>query len=383
MQAKKRKSRKENPRETLSFPRIIVLLIPYCTDMPTITLTRCPACGNPDIQEAFNAIDHFSSGESFPLFDCNQCGLRFTNGFPSEEAIGRYYDSADYISHSDTDEGWINKLYHLARRYMLKRKLRMVRKHMPPTEKQPSADDPTGSPRGDNLPVKRGGFSRLLDMGCGTGYFLNAAKEAGYAVTGIEKDAKAREYAAHRFGLPVMGEESFWNLTSESFEAVTLWHVLEHLEKLEQSISKVTEVLVKGGVAVIAVPNYRSFDAAFYEAYWAAYDVPRHLWHFSPYALEQLLKKHGLTVIQKQPMPFDAFYISLLSEQYKKSRLLTRYGRAFLVGLSGSIAALFRSEKASSIVYIARKEGNERSSYAHTDEPRAEDSPRKFASPAE
>ena len=383
MQAKKRKSRKEKPRETLSFPRIIVLLIPYCTDMPTITLTRCPACGNPDIQEAFHAIDHFSSGESFPLFDCPHCSLRFTNGFPPEEAIGRYYDSPDYISHSDTDEGWVNKLYHLARRYMLKRKLRMVRKHMPPTEKQPSAGNPTGSTRGDNLPVRRGESPRLLDMGCGTGYFLNAAKEEGYAVTGIEKDAKAREYAVHRFGLPVMGEESFWNLTSESFEAVTLWHVLEHLEKLEQSIAKVREVLVKGGVAVIAVPNYCSFDAAFYKAYWAAYDVPRHLWHFSPPALEQLLKKQGLTVVQKRPMPFDAFYISLLSERYKKSRLLTRYSRAFLIGLSGFIAALFRPEKASSIVYIARKEGNERSSYAHNNDQRAEDSPRKFASPAE
>lgn len=299
--------------------------------MPNIALTRCPVCGSNNITKSLDAVDHFSSRETFPLFDCHHCGFRFTNSFPREDAIGKYYDSPDYISHSNTSEGLVNKLYHHARQFMLKQKVRLVSHHIP---KQPA---------------------RLLDMGCGTGYFLNAAKNKGFLVTGIEKDKKAREHARNQFGLNVKDEESFWDLKPESFEAVTLWHVLEHLEKLNESIDKIKEILTDDGATVIAIPNHHSLDASYYKGYWAAYDVPRHLWHFSPDTIERLLARHGMTIVKRHSMSLDAFYISLLSERYKGSNLLIQYSRAIMIGSAGFIRSLFRLESASSIVYIARK----------------------------
>lgn len=303
-------------------------------DKPLIKLTSCPVCGSDTIGKALDVVDHFSSGELFPLFDCHRCGFRFTNRFPSEDAIGRYYDSPEYIAHSDIHRGLVNKLYHATRQVMVKKKVRLV----------------TGA-------VQRvvGRPLRLLDMGCGTGHFLHAAKERGFTVSGIEKDQSAREYAIARFGLDVQGEEALWSIERESYQVVTLWHVLEHLEKLNESIEQIKELLTDKGIAVIAVPNHLAYDAHFYKERWAAYDVPRHLWHFTPATLERLLARHGLVVTGKHALPFDPFYISLLSEKYAKSNPLVRYGRALLVGLISLTRSWRDVEKASSIVFIARK----------------------------
>lgn len=301
--------------------------------MPIITITNCPVCGSDNLKKVFDAVDHFSSGEVFPVYDCAHCGFRFTNHFPSEDTIGRYYDSPDYISHSDSNEGLVNRLYHLFRKRMLRKKIELV------ADYTPAKDSPV----------------RLLDIGCGTGYFLQAAKEQGWIVSGIEKDDKARESATLRSELEVKDENGFWETENSSFDVVTLWHVLEHLEKLNETIHKIKEIITPEGIVVLALPNCRSYDAAFYKGWWAAYDIPRHLWHFSPESLEKLLGKHGLKVIQKTRMPLDAFYISLLSEKYKKSNLFTRYGRAFLNGTIVFLRSLSNIEQSSSIIYIAKK----------------------------
>ena len=301
--------------------------------MAIITLTKCPVCGAGDLKKNFDAVDYFSSGEVFPVYDCDQCGFRFTNNFPSEDTIGRYYDSPDYISHSDSSKGLVNRLYHIFRKQMLKKKINLVAKH--------------AHAKGE--PV------RLLDIGCGTGYFLQAAKERGWIVTGIEKDESARKNAAIRSGLTVKDESSLWEIKNESFTAVTLWHVLEHLEKLNETIHKIKEIIPPEGTVVIALPNCRSYDAGFYKEFWAAYDIPRHLWHFSPDSVEKLFAKHGFEVIQKKRMPLDAFYISLLSEKYKGSNLLSRYCRAFGMGVIGFLRSLNNIEQSSSIIYIAKK----------------------------
>ncbi len=298
---------------------------------PNITLTNCPICDNNHIEKTLDVVDHFSSKETFPLFDCHHCRFRFTNNFPSENNIDRYYDSPDYISHSDSDKGIINKLYHIARKIMLKRKVRLVSAH---TMKKPI---------------------RLLDMGCGTGYFLNAAKEKGVTVSGIEKNKIAREYAVNQFGLDVKGASYFWEIKSESYNAITLWHVLEHLENLNESIDKIKNILTEDGVAIIAVPNFRSLDASFYKKNWAAYDVPRHLWHFSPESIENLLARHEMCITKCYSMPLDALYVSLLSEKYRNANFLLRYGRALFIGLLGLTCSFFKFQKASSIIYIAYK----------------------------
>ena len=196
---------------------------------------------------------------------------------------------------------------------------------------------------------------RLLDIGCGTGYFLQAAKEQGWSVSGIEKDETARESASNRTGLDIKDQNDFWEIKEASFNAVTLWHVLEHLEKLNETIDKINEITTPDGIIVLALPNCRSYDAGYYKERWAAYDIPRHLWHFSPDTVEKLLTKHRLKIVKRVRMPLDAFYISLLSEKYKGSNPLVRYGRAFCIGAIGFLRSLSDPEQTSSVIYIAKK----------------------------
>jgi SAM-dependent methyltransferase len=299
--------------------------------MSVITITSCPVCGGNDLKKAFDAVDHFSSGEVFPVCECLHCGFRFTNGFPSEDAIGRYYDSPDYISHSDSDRGMINRLYHYFRKRMLKKKLDLVANHA------------AGNPL------------RLLDIGCGTGYFLQAAKERGWIVAGMEKDANARERATARTGLTLKDENGLQEMESASFDVVTLWHVLEHLEDLHGTVGKIREIITPEGIVVLALPNCRSYDAGFYKERWAAYDIPRHLWHFTPDTVEKLLAGHHLKIVKRVAMPLDAFYISLLSEKYRGSNPLTQYGRAFMTGTAGFLRSLSDPEQASSLIYIVKR----------------------------
>lgn len=299
--------------------------------LSTVDVKNCTVCGSDKLTKVFDVEDSFSSKEVFPIVSCNVCGFRFTSSFPSEEVIGRYYDSADYISHSDSHEGVINNLYHFFRGLMLKRKVDVVKRFTTP------------------------GAVRLLDVGCATGYFLNEAAKVGWSVKGIEKNDHARQMAISQFGLDVRDEKYFFDIEKSSFNVITLWHVLEHLEKLNESLDKISEIIVPDGTVVIAVPNCDSYDAGFYRKFWAAYDVPRHLWHFSPSSLEKLLNKHGLKIVKRYAMPLDAFYISLLSEKYKGSSKPVQFLRALAVGSIGFLKSLTNLNHSSSIIYIAKR----------------------------
>ncbi|MDD4777004.1 MAG: class I SAM-dependent methyltransferase [Fermentimonas sp.] len=300
--------------------------------MPQININKCPICGSSETAKVFDAVDHFSTKEIFPICDCLSCGFRFTNKFPSEDEIGRYYDSPDYISHSDSKKGLINQLYHFFRKRMLKKKVNLVSKS-----------------------VSESQSIRLLDIGCGTGYFLNSAKEIGHKVSGIEKDNKAREFAVFNFGLDVKSEEELWEIENESFEVITLWHVLEHMQSLNEVVSKIYNILSPDGILILALPNHHSYDAKKYKEFWAAYDVPRHLWHFTPYTVEKLLSKHKFKIVKQKTMPLDAFYISMLSEKYKGISKLTQYFNAILFGKIGYLHSLSNITQSSSVIYIAKK----------------------------
>ena len=302
--------------------------------MPIITINNCPICSSSNTSKAFDAVDHFSTKETFPICDCNSCGFRFTNNFPSEDSIGRYYDSPDYISHSDSRKGLINLLYHFFRKQMLKKKVNLVSKYVVPRQK-------------DNI--------RILDIGSGTGYFLNAAKERGYTVTGIEKDSNARDYAITNFGLNVKDEQSLWAIENELFDVITLWHVLEHIENLNEVVAKINSILKPNGVVIIALPNHDSYDAKKYKDFWAAYDAPRHLWHFTSNTVKKLLGKHQFNIVKQKNMPLDAFYISMLSEKYRGSGSLMQYIKGFTVGAAGYMRSLSDINQSSSIIYIAKK----------------------------
>lgn len=297
--------------------------------MNTIHTSICPICSSKDLVPLLRCKDYYASGEEFELVKCQVCRFAITQDFPSEDVVGKYYNVPDYISHSDTHEGIINKLYHIARGIALKSKAKTITKH--------SAKD----------------ASTLLDIGCGTGYFLNKMKEKKWIVTGIEKDDGARKYAKDKFDLNTHTHDYLFQLAEKKKDVITMWHVLEHVEKLNATLSKIHEVLKDNGTAVIALPNKESLDAKAYKDKWAAYDVPRHLWHFSPNDFELLANKHNFKLVEIKPMYFDAFYISMLSEKYKGTFA------ASLIGLTKGgiyfLRSLFDKRKCSSVIYILKK----------------------------
>ena len=227
-------------------------------------------CGGTHLERTLTCIDHYASGEVFHLCGCRDCGFIFTQDFPVEAEIGRYYETPDYISHSDTKKGVMNSVYHWVRGYMLKRKARLVAHE---------AHRKTG---------------RLLDIGTGTGYFADTMKRGGWQVEAIEKNAHARAFAKEHFGLEVKPDTALKDFEPDSFDVITLWHVMEHLEPLNEVWETLNSLLTEKGVLIVAVPNCSSYDARKYGAYWAAYDVPRHLWHFTPGTIQQRVPSMAL-----------------------------------------------------------------------------------------
>lgn len=297
--------------------------------MSKLHIQTCPLCEGNHLKHMMTCVDHYASGEQFEVFCCEDCGFRFTQDFPIEAEIGRYYETPDYISHSDTKKGIVNNLYHLVRKRMLNRKAQLI----------------------SHLSGKNSG--KLLDIGTGTGYFSNFMKQKGWEVTAIEKSPQARAFAKEHFGLDILDESRLKGLPAGSFDVITLWHVMEHLEQLNETWKLLYDLLSDKGILIIAVPNCKSYDAEKYKENWAAYDVPRHLWHFTPNTMQQIGSKHNFILAAQYPMPFDAFYVSMLSEKQKKNTL------PFVKGMyAGTIAwfhALAKKERSSSMIYVFRK----------------------------
>lgn len=283
------------------------------------------------MEHAMTCTDFYASGEQFQLCSCRECGFMFTQGAPVEAEIGRYYETPDYISHSDTKKGAMNAIYHRVRQYMLNSKARLV------------------------MRVSRClSGSRLLDVGTGTGYFANAMDGRGWMVEAIEKNPQARAFAKEHFGLDVKPESALDGFAPGSFDVITLWHVMEHLEHLNETWERLKELLTAKGVLVVAVPNCSSYDAQKYGSRWAAYDVPRHLWHFTPATIARLADKHGFVLAESHPMPFDAFYVSMLTE--KQMGHSFSFLRGMRVGAAAWLSAQGNKERSSSMIYVFRKE---------------------------
>lgn len=300
----------------------------FIGSMKRIFLHTCPLCGSDALESAMECKDYYASGETYVLEKCSKCGFLFTQNVPDETEIGRYYETPAYISHSDTRKGLTNSLYHIVRKYMLKRKRLLVEKI-------------SGRTNGN-----------LLDYGTGTGYFAQTMKEAGWHVTAIEKSEQARKTALDNFGLQVDSEQTFSQLQSGTFHVITLWHVLEHLQNLNEMWEQLRRQLTSDGHLVVAVPNCQSSDAGYYGNTWAAYDVPRHLWHFSPDTMRQFAEKHGFRLIRTLPMPFDAFYVSILSEKYRQTAL--PFIKGMCSGLRAWLRACRQPDKSSSLIYVFR-----------------------------
>ncbi|SHF05237.1 Methyltransferase domain-containing protein [Mariniphaga anaerophila] len=297
--------------------------------MALFKVDHCPVCGSKNFSSYLTCTDFFVSGEKFEIAACNSCGFKFTANAADEESIGRYYQSEKYISHSNTSKGLVNIVYHWVRSFMLGRKRHRIEKS-------------TG--------LKSG---KILDVGTGTGFFLNEMKNRGWQVTGTEKSSDARSFAKQEFGLEVDEPEQLFRFAAESFNAITLWHVLEHVHRLDENMDAFYRLLNAQGKLVIAVPNQTSYDARHYKEYWAAWDVPRHLWHFGPEQMARFGQKHGFRLVSKHTMPFDSFYVSMLSEKYKKSKLALLKG--LLHGKISWLNSLVNPERCSSVIYVFEK----------------------------
>jgi 2-polyprenyl-3-methyl-5-hydroxy-6-metoxy-1,4-benzoquinol methylase len=291
-------------------------------------MPQCPICNGQTFTEKARTKDYTVTGELFTIMQCSLCGLGITVPRPDTNKLALYYLSDEYISHSGKSNSIIDSIYLLARNYTLQWKHRII----------------------SRITNQR----RLLDYGCGTGEFLNFMKNKEYQVYGVEPSDLARAKASALLMQPV---ESSLHNTAGVYDIITLWHVLEHVPDLNEKLMALSEKLASDGVIIIAVPNINAWESKYYNTFWAAFDTPRHLWHFSKKSIETLLRKNHLKLIDTIPMKLDAFYISLLSEKYKHENKQNFIGmiRAFFIGLSSNTKAA-KSGEYSSLIYIAAHE---------------------------
>ena len=289
-----------------------------------LTIEKCLVCGSNQFEPFLVCKDYTVSKENFNIVSCVSCGFKFTNSRPEDSVLGDYYKAEEYVSHTNTKKGLVNKLYHLVRSYTLKKKIQLISSY-----------------------VSRG---TILDYGCGTGMFLSACKTAGWDSIGLEPDDNARKMASEQ-GLNVFSDKDKTKtyITDKQADEITLWHVLEHVTDMGETLAFFKTRLKKDGVLIIAVPNHASYDADYYKEFWAAYDVPRHLHHFDLKSMRTLLEDTGFKLIETKPMKFDAFYVSMLSEKYKTGKV--NLIKAFWIGLMSNLKAK-NSSSYSSTIYI-------------------------------
>ena len=286
---------------------------------------KCPWCNSENNHQFLALKDYFLTQEEFKILECNECKLLFTSPSPTPDKIGNYYKSEDYLSHNEEKKGLFAKIYNKVKKINIKNKFNIT------VNGQQSTDN------------------NLLDIGCGVGDFLLYAKEKGCNVTGIEPSEDARKIAEKKLDCKILSPEELQNIPDNSFDIITMWHVLEHVADLKTEIHHLQRILKKDGRLVLALPNYKSYDAEYYKDKWAAYDVPRHLSHFSQTSIKNIFKETTLQLVDIKPLKWDSFYISMLSEQYLNSK--NSFIKGTLTGWKSNRKAK-KSGEYSSLVYI-------------------------------
>ena len=287
---------------------------------------KCPVCGANNGEIIFQCTDHSVTDELFDVVQCNSCLYAQTLPQPDESVIGKYYETNDYISHSETKNGIVNRIYLFVRQFNIKRKLNLINKIA-------------------------NNHNNLLDVGCGTGFFLSQCKEKAWKVTGVEQSDVARKKAEERIKDSVYPSINALIDTENKFDVITLWHVFEHLHDINKSFEQLKSMLNPNGVLVLALPNLCSKDAKIYGNHWAAFDVPRHLSHFSSKSVKQLAEKHEMKVTKIVPMKWDSYYVSMLSEQIKGKKGVSSFLTGAYQGLKSNIAAR-KTGDYSSLIYV-------------------------------
>jgi len=290
------------------------------------SIKQCLICDGSKFENYLECTDYFLSKENFTLVKCSGCGFIFINPRPFPEELYKYYESPDYISHSGTNKGIVNAVYKKVRRYTHNKKVKLVSKFS--------------------------SGKSILDIGCASGELLNNFKLKNWETLGIEPNQNARNFAKSTYNINVLDENEILNIPTASKDVITMWHVLEHVSGLNERMLELKRILKKDGTIFVAVPNKMSYDAEYYGKYWAAYDVPRHLYHFTPDSMAKLLNHHKFSIVKILPMKFDSYYVSMLSEKYKsgKNNLL----KALYIGWKSNIKARKDKGACSSLIYVVK-----------------------------
>lgn len=290
------------------------------------TLTKCAVCGSETVVPHAEIKDYFLTEETFQMARCESCGFLFLNPRPEKSEIGRYYKTESYISHSDTKKGLVSKIYQKVKRINVSKKYNLIA-----------------------ALISQG---KILDIGCGTGDVLKYFSEKNWDIFGIEPDEGARKTAQTKTKGEIEDEQALSTIPDESFDVITMWHVLEHVHNLDERMKTIRRLLKPDGIFVFSVPMHESWDAEHYGEFWAAYDVPRHLSHFSQKTASLLSQRYGFEIFKTIPMKFDSFYISLLSEKYKtgKSSLV----KGFINGWKSNCKAKSKNGNYSSLIFVCR-----------------------------
>lgn len=291
-------------------------------------IQTCPICNSNQITFLFNCQDKVSSGELFAISECKTCTIRFTSSRPTEKESGIYYQSDQYVSHTDDKGGLILMLYRKIRAINLNWKVNIINKL---------------------LPTK----GKLLDYGCGLGSFLNHAHKDGWKTTGMDISQEARTIVKKRFGIEVLPNENLIKSHHDPYHIITLWHVLEHVYPIHETIEAFSKNLEANGYILLALPNHLSHDAKKYKQWWDAYDVPRHIWHFNKKSIDILMSGHGFKHVKTLPMKYDGYYVSIRSEMHLGSKFY--FIKGMFTGVLSHLKAL-KTKEYSSQLYIYQKQ---------------------------